>query len=153
MWNVAHGFEPANGIVDYDVFYFDEKDLSIEGEDEVAHRVRACTADLPVDVDVRNQARVHLWYPAEYGAPSPPFRSSEEGIDHFLAPCCAFGLRKDGDRLVVYAPFGYGDLFSLTVRPNPRRANAHGLLLREVYARKVARWAREWPMLTIVPWS
>ena len=115
--------------------------------------MRARTADLALTVDVRNQARVHLWYPDEFGAPSPPFRSVEDGIDHFLAPCCAFGLAKKGGRLVAYAPFGYSDLFGLTVRPNPRRATAQGSALREAYARKVERWRALWPRLTVIPWS
>lgn len=153
MWNLAHGFELAHGIADYDVFYFDAADLSARAEAATAERVHARTADLALDIDVRNQARVHLWYQDDYHAPSPPFLSVEEGIDHFLAPCCAFGLRKQGGKLVAYAPFGYSDLHSLTVRPNPRRATAQGVALREAYARKVERWRRVWPKLTVIPWS
>jgi hypothetical protein len=94
---------------------------------------------------------VHLWYEAEYGAPSPAFRSCEEGIEHFLAPCCAFGLRREDGRLQAYAPFGYADLFSLTVRPNPRRAGE--ATLRAAYERKVRRWLQAWPRLRVMPWA
>lgn len=153
VWNLAHDFAPAHGITDYDVFYFDAADLSADAEAATAQRVRARAADLALAVDVRNQARVHLWYPDDFGAPSPPFRSVEDAIDHFLAPCCAFGLRKAGGRLAAYAPFGYSDLFSLTVRPNPRRATALGVALRDAYGRKVERWRRQWPKLTVFPWS
>jgi len=153
VWNLAHGFEPSHGIADYDVFYFDATDLSAEAEAEVGRRVHAVAADLGVRIDVRNQARVHLWYEAEYGAPSPPFRRVEDGIDHFLAPCCACAVHVESDGLVVYAPFGYEDLFALVVRPNPRRATTDGKALRLAYESKVARWLRLWPRLQVTPWE
>jgi uncharacterized protein len=47
----------------------------------------------------------------------------------------------------VYAPHGYDDLFSLVVRPNRRLAPRH------VYEAKTARWAEQWPELTVLPWD
>ncbi|XVV16815.1 nucleotidyltransferase family protein [Actinoplanes sp. CA-131856] len=35
VWNVVTGRPPAEGIKDYDVFYFDDGDLSWEAEDQV----------------------------------------------------------------------------------------------------------------------
>src|SRR4051812_37812495 len=61
-WNLASGRPADWGVKDYDVFYFDNRDLSWEAEDEVIQRVHASTADLGVQVEVRNQARVHLWF-------------------------------------------------------------------------------------------
>ena len=46
----------------------------------------------------------------------------------------------------VYAPHGLSDVFNLVVRPNPVLAPRH------VYRSKTARWRREWPALTILPW-
>jgi hypothetical protein len=151
VWNVAHGFEPTYGIQDYDLFYFDDRDLSAVGEAEVAGRVSARLADVPVRLDVRNQARVHEWYEAEFGVPSPVFRSTEDGIDHFLATCCSFGVRRTADADRVYAPWGYADLFDLVVRPNPVRA-ASGEPLRASYERKTRRWQALWPRLQVIPW-
>ena len=56
LWNRISGNAPDWGIKDYDVFYFDE-DLSWEAEDRVIRRVAETTADLPVIIEVRNQAR------------------------------------------------------------------------------------------------
>lgn len=152
VWNDLHGFAPTHGIDDHDVFYFDAGDLSEDAEAAVAARVRSACADLPLVLDVRNQARVHCWYEAEFGAASAPFRSVREGIDQFLAPCCALGLHEDarGAR-EPYAPFGYDDLFALRVRPNGLRV-AGGGGLAAAYGQKVARWKAVWPRLQVLPW-
>src|SRR5580704_19262399 len=51
------------GIKDYDLGYFDASDLSYDAEDAVIHRVRAAFNEpLRNMVEVRNQARVHLWF-------------------------------------------------------------------------------------------
>src|SRR6201987_2667362 len=50
------------GIKDYDLGYFDDSDLSYEAEDAVIRRVKAAFDEpLRSTVEVRNQARVHLW--------------------------------------------------------------------------------------------
>ena len=36
-------------------------------------------ADLGAPVEVRNQARVHLWFPAHHGLSRPPIGSAREG--------------------------------------------------------------------------
>src|SRR4051812_6143020 len=86
LWNRTSGNAPDWGIKDYDVFYFDE-DLSWEGEDGVTPRAAAATADLPVVVEVRNQARVHLWYPERFGGDYPQLTSARQGIDLYLVSC------------------------------------------------------------------
>jgi hypothetical protein len=83
-------------------------------------------ADLPVPVEIRNEARVHLWYAEHFGNPAPPFRDCADAIDHFAAVCCCYGVTVDaGGRLRVYAPHGYDDPFSPFVRPNRRLAPRH----------------------------
>jgi hypothetical protein len=62
VWNVVTDRPPTSGIKDYDVFYFDKGDLSWEAEDAVIKTGREVFADLPAEVEIRNEARVHLWY-------------------------------------------------------------------------------------------
>ena len=62
VWNRSAGRPPGWGVKDYDVFYFDDSDLSWEAEDAVIRRVHEAVADLGATVEVKNQARVHLWY-------------------------------------------------------------------------------------------
>ena len=147
VWNALSGLQPTHGIADYDVFYCDTRDLSWEAEDSVIRRCAAALADLHVQVQVRNQARVHLWYPEKHGVPCPPLTSSRTAIDAFLRPVSSFGIFPDaaGD-CDVYAPFGYGDLFAMIVRPNPVRGTP------SAYAAKTRRWQRCWPGLTVLPW-
>lgn len=146
VWNVLSGRDPAAGIRDYGLFYFDDSDLSWEAEDLVIRRVAEVFSNVGVEVEVRNEARVHLWYERRFGVPCAPHRSSEAAIDTFAATTCCYGLRLRGDEMEVYAPHGFGDLFNFVLRPNPMLAP------REVYENKAERWSREWPRLTVLPW-
>ena len=147
VWNVVTGRPPTAGIKDYDVFYFDDADLSWEAEDRVIVAARREFAGLPVEVEVRNEARVHLWYEEKFGVPCPPHDSTEAAIDSFAATTCCLGVRLEaGGRWRIYAPHGLADVFNLLVRPNPVLAP------REVYEAKAARWREQWPPLTVLPW-
>ncbi|MFJ8009428.1 nucleotidyltransferase family protein [Streptomyces fagopyri] len=147
VWNVVTGRPPADGIKDYDVFYFDDGDLSWEAEDTVIRRAEQVFAGLPAEVEIRNEARVHLWYERKFGVPCPPHESTESAIDSFAATTCCLGVRLEpGSRWRVYAPHGLSDVFNLVVRPNPVLAP------REVYETKSARWRGQWPELTVLDW-
>ena len=141
--------DPAGGRRrDADLFYFDA-DTSWEAEDAVIRAGAGLFADLPVPVEIRNEARVHLWYADRFGAAAPaPFRSAAEPIEGFAALCC-YGLTVDRHgRPRVLAPHGYGDLFGLVVRPNPLSPAP-----RHVYEAKATRWKEQWPELTVLPWQ
>lgn len=147
VWNVLSGNEPTRHIRDYDLLYFDDRDLSWEAEDTVIRQCAEVFADLPAEVEVRNEARVHLWYEGRFGVPCPPYTSTEAAINSFAATTCCVGIRLDAtDRLIVYAPHGFNDLFGFVLRPNPVVAPAH------VYEAKATRWKEHWPALTVMPW-
>ncbi|MFD8222400.1 nucleotidyltransferase family protein [Streptomyces sp. NPDC059697] len=147
VWNVVTGRPPTSGIKDYDIFYFDGTDLSWEAENAAIKAGQEVFAGLPAEVEIRNEARVHLWYEQKFGVPCPPHESTEAAIDSFAATTCCLGVRLEADgRLRIYAPHGLSDVFNLVVRPNPVLAP------REVYETKAARWRDEWPELTVLPW-
>jgi uncharacterized protein len=147
VWNVVTGRPPTSGIKDYDVFYFDDGDLSWDAEDAVIRAGKKVFDDLPTEVEIRNQARVHLWYEQKFGVACAPHVSTESAIDCFPATTCCLGVRLEpGGRWRVYAPHGVSDVFNLVVRPNPVLAP------REVYAAKSARWRQQWPELTVLDW-
>jgi hypothetical protein len=147
VWNVVTGRPPTSGIKDYDVFYFDDRDLSWEAEDAVIRSAAEAFAGLPAEVEVRNEARVHLWYEGKFGVPCAPYASAEAAIDSFAATTCCLGVRLEpGGRWRVYAPHGLSDVFNLVVRPNPVLAP------RSVYQAKADRWRRQWPELTVLDW-
>src|SRR5262245_13007348 len=66
VWNVVTGQPPEAGINDYDLIYFDASDPSWDAEDAVISAGREVFAGLPGPVQIRNQARVHLWYQRKF---------------------------------------------------------------------------------------
>ncbi|MEC8455891.1 MAG: nucleotidyltransferase family protein [Pseudomonadota bacterium] len=146
VWNAKTGRPAGHGIKDYDVAYFDGSDLSYEAEDGVIKRV-AAAFDEPFrsQVEVRNQARVHLWFENRFGEPYEPLGSTDEALGRFVAPTFAVGVRLEADdAITVAAPFGLEDVFAMVVRPNPNRPVAKG------WARTIESARGRWPELTVV---
>lgn len=145
VWNAVAGRPADRGILDYDVFYFDT-DTSWDAEDRVIQRVAAVCADLPIAIQVRNQARVPLWYEAKFGLPFPPVTRASDGIDRFPCATVAIGVRRDEHGFQLHAPFGTDLLLRGQLVPNPV------LAIPSVYAEKTRRWQAEWPHLNVTPW-
>jgi hypothetical protein len=143
VWNVKTGRAPEYGIKDYDIFYFDP-DTSWEAEDRAIRNVAAVFAELGASVEVRNQARVHLWYEEKFGLAYPPLARATDGIDRFLMPTAQVGISTSSSGYKVYAPRGFDDVFNMIVRPN-RTANFDPNRYRE----KGSRWKELWPELTL----
>jgi hypothetical protein len=136
---------PADfGLKDYDLGYFDGSDISYEAEDAVIRRVAAAFGPPLRDmVEVRNQARVHLWFEGKFGEPYAPLRSTAEALARFVSPLFAVGVRLEpGDRLRIEAPFGLEDLFALRLRPNPERKTTG-------FGRAAAAALQRWPELRL----
>lgn len=156
VWNIFHAFEPTNGIKDYDVVYYDSSDLSYRGEDDFIQKGKQLFQEISVPVEVRNQARVHLWYPERFGYEIKPHQNVEDAIRTFPATATCVGVKYVGGHFHVYAPYGLDDLFSLIVRPN--RSQVAAIVgdpekAREVYEAKVERWRKIWPMLHVIRWE
>ena len=142
--NHLTGRPPEHGIKDYDLAYFDP-DTAYEAEDTVIRRV-AAAFDPPLRdlVEVRNQARVHIWFEAKFGEPYAPLGSSAEALTRFASPLNAVAARLEADdSMSLFAPFGLEDLFAMTYRPNPNRTVSG-------FARTSQAAQRRWPELTIV---
>jgi uncharacterized protein len=132
------------GIKDYDLAYFDASNLSYEAEDAVIRRMKAALDEpLRSMVEVRNQARVHLWFEAKFGEPYSPLSCTAEALERFTSATFAVGVRLEpDDRLHIEAPFGLADLFAPRLRPNPRRKTVG-------FARTAADVRRRWPELVV----
>jgi hypothetical protein len=135
---------PDYAIKDYDLAYFDRSDISYEAEDAVIRRVqRAFEEPLRSMVEVRNQARVHVWFEGKFGEAYTPLSCTAEALERFTSAAFAVGARLDpDDRLQIQAPFGLADLFALRLRPNPRRKSLH-------FARTCASVIRRWPEVVV----
>lgn len=142
--NHLTGRPPDFGIKDYDLAYFDASDLSWAAEDRVIRRVRAAfTEPLKSMVEVRNQARVHLWFETKFGEAYPPLSCTAEALERFTATAFAVGARLELDnRLHIAAPLGLADLFALRLRPNPLRRSRH-------FAGTCESVVRRWPELVV----
>lgn len=142
VWNARCGRPPEWGVKDYDVFYFDGADLSWEAEDAVIRRVTTHCSDLGVAVEVRNQARVHVWYRQRFGVSYPQLTSSRDGVDRYLVACTCVAI--DVASGALYAPDGLGDLSAGLLRINPN--NPQPRLFRE----KASAYRSRWPWLSII---
>jgi hypothetical protein len=144
-WNAITGRAPDYGLKDYDAVYFDP-DTSYEAEDVFIKRA-AAAFEPPLDamVEVRNQARVHLWFEQKFGEPYAPLTRTDEALERFVCPAFAVGVRLEADGSVtVAAPFGLDDLFAMRLRPNPNRP-----ISTEAFARVSASARARWPELTV----
>jgi uncharacterized protein len=140
VWNVQAGLRPEAQIKDYDIFYFDASDLSEGAEAEAQALTEAALNDLGVTIEVANQARVHLWYPAHFRYPYPSLASAEEGIGRFLVRETCVGVRPQQ----CYVPYGLAGLYAGTLTPNPATPYP------ELFAKKVASYKARWNWLKVV---
>ena len=142
--NHLTGRDSDYGIKDYDLGYFDASDISYAAEDLVIRRVAAAFEPPLRDlVEVRNQARVHVWFEGKFGEPYAPLTCTGDALRRFVSPLYSVGVRLEADdRLAIVAPFGLDDLFALRLRPNPRR-RTNG------FARTAASAKARWPELSV----
>lgn len=145
-WNRLSGRSPLSGVADIDVFYFDPSDISYEAEDGVIRRLEARFAHLPLPVQVRNQARVHLWFEGKFGAPFTPLASAAQMLERYASKTHSVAAWLAGGDIELIAPFGLDDIFSFRVVPNYALANQLG------YEKKGERVKATWPEVTVVPW-
>jgi len=145
VWNHLTGRPDLFGVKDIDLFYFD-RDTSYEAEDRIIQTATSLFATDP-PIEIRNQARVHLWYEQHFGENYSALENCQQAIDRFASKTHSVGMRlRDDDSIDIYAPFGLNDIFSFLVTPNTTRNN------RQTHERKSARQIQLWPELKIVPW-
>jgi uncharacterized protein len=148
VWNVLTGHPRGTGIKDYDLIYFEQDDLSWEAEDAVIQRVATATRGCLGPMEVRNQARVHLWFEAHFGCAYPQLTCADEALRYYASVVHAVGVRlEDDNRIDVAAPFGLDDLFAMVIRPNRVLDNAAS------HASKARRAKALWSEVIVLPWE
>jgi Uncharacterized protein conserved in bacteria len=148
VWNYLSKRPLSYGIKDIDFVYFDGENLDIEYENRIINQIRSLYLDLNIEIDIKNQARVHLWYKCHFGYDISPYNNLEEAINTWPTTATAIGVRKDkNNKLKVYAPYGLNDLFGKIVRANKAQ------ITKEIYENKVEKWVEKWSDLKIVPWE
>lgn len=141
VWNHQAGQPAGWGIKDYDVFYFDE-DLSWDAENRVIQTAQVLFKDLGVNVELKNQARVHLWYAQRFGVGYPQLLSARDGIDRYLVAGTCIGLDVNSGEL--YATYGLDDIEQGLLRINPLNPRP------ALFAQKAQSYQARWPFLRLV---
>ena len=148
VWNYLSGYDPMYGIKDIDFVYFDNTNLDYESENEMTLRVKELYKNHQIHFDIKNQARVHLWYEDHFGYDITPYTSLEEAINTWPTTASAIGIRRqEANILKVYAPFGLNDMFGKIVRANKTQ------ITEEIYRKKANSWFQKWPDLRIIEWN
>ncbi|WP_208988351.1 nucleotidyltransferase family protein [Labrenzia sp. VG12] len=147
-WNVLTGRTLMHGIKDFDIVYFDGKDPSYEAEDRIIHRVNAALPELAKLLEVRNQARVHLWYEKRFGRRYRPLHCAMDSLTTYAARTHAVAARLTASgEIVLHAPFGLANLFAMRLVPNYVQPN------ERTYVEKAERMKALWPELSVAPWG
>lgn len=148
VWNYLSGYPLMNGIHDIDLVYFDTDDLSFAAENKVIQETNKLFQDILLKLDVKNQARIHLWYEDHFGYSIEPYHSLESAINTWPTTATAIGVKINLNRdWSIYAPFGLNDLFGKIVKPNKVQ------ITKEIYEKKVNRWLSVWSDLKVIPWD
>lgn len=146
IFNYYHDFDLDYGIKDIDIVYFDD-DLSYEAEDKIIKDIKLLFEDDLLDIDIKNQARVHLWYEDKFGFKIKPYTSVEDAISKWGSTVTCIGVRMEGNEIIVYSAYGLDDLFNLTIRPVKEQ------FTKEQYKIKTKKWQDTWPLLKVIPWD
>lgn len=145
VFNYYHDYDLNYGIEDFDIVYFDN-DTSYEKEDKIIKYINDVLDGIDAIYDIKNEARVHLWYPEKYGKKIEPYTSVEDAISNWGTTITCIGVRLENRQLVVCAPYGLNDLFHMIIRP------VKGQYTKEQYLIKTAKWKKKWNQLHIISW-
>lgn len=148
VWNVLTNRSIDYGIDDLDIIYFNSVNIEENCESKVIEYLNKSIGTFPFKIDVKNEARVHLWYKQKFGYDIKPYHSAESAIDTWPTTATSVGIRKVSERgWEIYAPFGLDDLFEMNVVANNRQ------ITEKIYNNKVLKWINKWPELNVVPWN
>jgi len=141
VWNVMENRPRGHGLKDYDIGYFDGADLSYEAEDAEIARAPA-----GLNLELRNQARVHLWFEKKFCFAVSPLTCTLESLTRYASTTHAVAARLAADEgLEIAAPFGLRDLFAMHLRPNRALPNGPS------HEAKAKRCQSMWPV-TVERW-
>lgn len=140
VWDALSGKHEPSDLADVDVAYFDAADMSPERDQHLQRTLMALRPDVPWEVT--NQAGVHLWFADYFGHPVQPVNTLAEAVATWPEYATSVGISMDeAGALDVIAPLGLDDLFSMTVRHNPKRASVANYRARIVQKKYRDRWS------------
>lgn len=149
IWNYYDKKDLNSNIKDIDIIYFDNNDLSVEKDIEIYNKVinYSKLKGYTYDIDVSNEARMHIWKLEHENILIEPYKCSEDAISRWIATVHAIGITKENGNIKIYAPYGLSDIFSRTIRPIKHKYNNENL-----YNKKVNSWNKRFDNLNIISW-
>lgn len=146
IFNYYHEYEIDYGIKDFDIVYFD-KDTSYDKEDIIIKELSKRLDSNLFLCDIKNEARVHIWYKEKYGIERKPYLDVRDAIASWGATVTCVGVRLREGKLEVFAPYGLNDIFGMIIRPVKRE------FTKEAYMERANRWKMKWNKLEIMEWN
>jgi hypothetical protein len=139
VWDArfGRGFD-VTAVKDVDVAFFDPADLDAQPGRAAEEWLRQQAPSF--SWDAKNQAAVHLWYPARFDVEVEPLHSMADAVATWPETATAVAVRRVCRRLEVLAPCGLEDLLGGVWRRNPRRVSRQEYLARIERKRPAQRW-------------
>lgn len=149
IWNYYDGKDLNFGIKDVDIIYYDATNLDVEKDLEYYNIINeyAKSKGINYEIDVSNEARMHLWKKDNENKDIDQYKNSEDAIDQWIATVHAIGITKVNNDIKIYAPYGLSDIFSKTIRPIKHEGNS-----KKLYDKKVESWKKRFSNLKIIEW-
>ena len=149
IWNYYDKKDLNYNIKDIDVIYYDNTDLSVNRDIEYYNLINEFCKNkgYKYEIDVSNEARMHLWKKEKFNIDVEPYKCSEDAIDKWIATVHAIGITKENGEIKIYAPYGLSDIYSKTIRPIKHKYNT-----KEIYDKKAASWNERFNNLNIIEW-
>ncbi len=144
VFNFNHKYNYNYGINDYDIFYFDE-DTSYDAEDVIIKKVENEVHKIipNIKLDIKNQARVHIWKKENYGRDTKPYSSTENAISRLGATINCIGIKKKENLINIFAPYGLSDIFNMQIEPTKLD------MPYWFYMKKANSLKERWPLIKI----
>ncbi|MBP3920218.1 MAG: nucleotidyltransferase family protein [Bacilli bacterium] len=149
VWNYYDNNDLNYNIKDIDVIYYNSKDLSVDTDIKYYNLIDEFCKNkgYKYEIDVSNEARMHLWKKEKFNIDVEPYICSEDAIDKWIATVHAIGITKEKNNKKIYAPYGLSDIYSRTIRPIKHKYNA-----KEIYDKKAKSWSERFSNLNIIEW-
>jgi uncharacterized protein len=144
VFDLLHNYPQNSHLKDIDVVYFDSNNLSRKFEKEYENKLKILNPK--INWEVTNQANTHIFHPG-----FPILSCCEDTFKFFSERANCVGVKLDpDDEIIVFAPYGLGDLFNLIIQPVPPTP-AYEMILK-LYKNRIKdkKWKETWPKLKVV---
>ena len=149
IWNY-YDKKPLNyGIKDIDIIYYNNSDLSADTDIYYYNLIKdyCMRKEYNYEIDVSNEARMHLWQKEKFNIDVKQYMNSEDAINKWIATVHAIGITKENNNIKIYAPYGLSDIYSRTIRPIKHEYSA-----KDIYNKKAKSWSERFDNLNIIEW-